>query len=159
MTRHDHLEPGNRPFLQCFGQQRVVCVREGPLRNIPCLVPSEVLLVQQDTHQLRDGERRMRIIQLDGEPCRAECSNRSCSAGNAAPDRPGNRRRESIPVPSAGLAPAGAIVGIQHSRQRFGSERFGECADKIAAAELLKIEVIRRWPAAQSRNVLIVFPP
>jgi hypothetical protein len=35
-----------------------------------------------------------------------------------------------------------AVVGIEHPRQRFRRESSGKRTDKIAAAELLKIEIV-----------------
>ena len=64
VPRQQHLEPGQRPLLERFGQQRVVRVRERALREIPGLVPSELRLVEEDPHQLRDRERRVRVVQL-----------------------------------------------------------------------------------------------
>ena len=65
MTRQQHLEPRQRPFLQRLGQQRVVGVGERPSGEVPCLVPSEAGLVEQDPHQLGHGEARMGIVELD----------------------------------------------------------------------------------------------
>ena len=67
VARQQHLEPRERPFLQGLGQQRVVRVRQRPLGEIPRLVPAEVRLVEQDAHQLGDGHRRVRVVELDGD--------------------------------------------------------------------------------------------
>ena len=42
VPRQQHLEPGDRPFLQRLGQQRVVRVGQGPLGDVPGLVPAEL---------------------------------------------------------------------------------------------------------------------
>src|SRR5262249_60034070 len=49
------------------------------------------------------------------------------------------------------LSNARVIVGIQYTGQRFGLERLSQRADKIAAAEFLKVEIIvrRRGPEAE----------
>ena len=46
------FEPGERPFLQRLGKQRVVRVRQRSLRDVPGLIPSEMRIVQQNAHQL-----------------------------------------------------------------------------------------------------------
>src|SRR5207245_550761 len=61
------LEPLERPLLERLGQQRVVRVRQRPVRQVPGLVPSQVRLVEQDPHQLGDGEGRVRVVELDGD--------------------------------------------------------------------------------------------
>ena len=67
VPRQQHLEPGDRPFLQGLGQQRVVGVGQRPLREVPGLVPAELRFVEQDAHQLGDGHRRVRVVELDGD--------------------------------------------------------------------------------------------
>ena len=49
------------------------------------------------------------------------------------------------------LAEAGRIVGIQHPRERFGSQSLRDSPDEITVAELLEIEEIgsRRRPEAE----------
>ena len=68
MARQQDLEPLERPFLERLGQERVVRVRQGLLGQVPGLIPAEVRVVQQDPHQLGDGEGRVRIVELDGDP-------------------------------------------------------------------------------------------
>jgi hypothetical protein len=62
MTRQQHLEPPQGPLLQRLGQERVVGVRERPSGEIPCVIPSEARLVEQDPHQLGHGQARMGIV-------------------------------------------------------------------------------------------------
>ena len=45
------------------------------------------------------------------------------------------------------------IVRIQHARDRFGGKRFGQRADKIAAAELREVKIIRRLDGPQAQRV------
>ena len=51
--------------LQRLGQQRVVGVGEGRLRDRPGLVPGDAVLVDQEAHQLGDRDGRMRVVELD----------------------------------------------------------------------------------------------
>src|SRR5271156_4634121 len=50
------------------------------------------------------------------------------------------------------LAQAGRIVGIEHPRQCFGRELLRERAHEIAVAEFLKVKVVRRGGAPQSKG-------
>ena len=63
----DDLEEANRPGLQRFGQQRVVGVGQGPDGQVPGFVPAEPGLIEQDAHQLGDGQRRVGVVELDGD--------------------------------------------------------------------------------------------
>lgn len=90
VTRQEVLEEVHRPALQGFRQDRVVGVGASPNHDVPgleppqssgptlsnwnqvrrsllrYLLPGELLQVHQDPHQLRDGQRGVGVIQLDG---------------------------------------------------------------------------------------------
>ena len=151
MARQHALEPGDRPFLQRFGQQRVVRVGQSSLRDVPGLVPAEMRFVEQNPHQLGDGHRRMRVVELDGD-----LLGKRVPIGVAAPEAPhqiGQRAGDQkiLLHEAQSLPHARRVVGIEHPREGFGRERLGHRADEIAVAELLEIEVIgrRRGPEPQ----------
>ncbi len=60
-------EHGERPLLQCLGQERVIGVAEGAARDVPSLVPAHRLFVHQQAHQLGDGNGGMGVVELHGE--------------------------------------------------------------------------------------------
>ena len=153
VTRQQHLEPGDRPFLQRFGQQRVVGVRQRPLREVPGLVPAEMRFVEQDAHQLRHRHRRMRIVELD-----RDLLGKRAPIGVAAPEAPheiGQRAGDQkiLLHEAQSLPHARRVVGIEHSRQGFGRERLGHRADEIAVAEFLKVEIVGRSRGPQPQRV------
>jgi hypothetical protein len=49
-------EEGHRPLLEGLGQQRMVRVATGPLRDSPGPVPIVLVLIDQEPHQLGDGD-------------------------------------------------------------------------------------------------------
>src|SRR6476659_9883104 len=59
VARQHPLEPRERPLLERFGKEGVVRIRERPAGEIPRLVPTQALLVEQDSHQLGDGHGRV----------------------------------------------------------------------------------------------------
>ena len=59
------LENGAIPLLQGFGQHRVVGVGEGLRDYVPGILPTHVVLVEQQAHELRDGQHRVGVVQLD----------------------------------------------------------------------------------------------
>ena len=59
-------EQVDRPLLKCLSHNRMVGICTGSGGDIPCLVPAETIVIQKDTHQLRDGHGRMGIVQLEG---------------------------------------------------------------------------------------------
>ena len=93
----------------------------------------------------------MRIVELDRDfvgkraPIGVAASKPSHDIGKRAGDEK-ILLHEPQPLPQAGR-----IVGIQHSRQRFGGQLFRERADEIAVAEFLKVKIIRRSGSPQSK--------
>ena len=151
MTRQQDLEPFDRPFLQSFGQQRVIGVRQCFNCNGPSVVPTEMDLVEQNPHQLRYCHRRMRVIELDGDfvgqrvPVGVGCAKTAHEIRERA-------RNQKIFLDETQPLPHGCVVvGVEHPCQRFGPEGFRQCADEITAAEFLEVEVIlrRRGPEPQ----------
>ena len=64
MARQQPLEQLDRPGLQRLRQQRVVGVGQRLDRDLPGFVPAEIVQVDQDAHQLGDGEARMGVVEL-----------------------------------------------------------------------------------------------
>ena len=148
-----YLEPGERPFFERFGQQCVIGVGQSPLCDVPGLVPPQMSVVEQDPHQLRDRHRRMRIVHLDRDPFRQRAP---VGIGAAEPPHEVGKRAgdEKIFLHEAQCLPhARRVVGIEHPRKRLGRERSGQSADKIAATELLEIEIVRRGGRPQTQRV------
>ena len=53
-----------RPALQGFWKQRVIGVGRCFLRNLPGVLPVQIMFINQGTHQLGDCKGRVCIIQL-----------------------------------------------------------------------------------------------
>jgi hypothetical protein len=83
VPRQHQLEPRQRPFLQGFRQQCVVCIRQRPLGEVPGLVPTQVRVIEQYAQQLGHRQRRVRIIELDGDVLRQRAP-----VGVPAPEAP-----------------------------------------------------------------------
>ena len=153
VTGQQHLEPGDRPFFQGLGQQGVVRVGKSPLGQRPCLVPAKVRFVQENSHQLGDGHRRVGVVELDGD-----FLGKRIPVGVAAAETPhqvGQRagHQEILLHEAQPLPHARGIIGIQYPRQGLGRERLGLRADKIAGAESLKIEIIRRCGGPEPKRI------
>ncbi|MNU86912.1 hypothetical protein D3C71_766860 [compost metagenome] len=59
----DH--PG-RPFLKRFTKDRMVRIRDGSHGNVPSLFPAVPFDIHENTHQFRDDQSRVRIINMQG---------------------------------------------------------------------------------------------
>jgi hypothetical protein len=144
LARQHQLEPGHRPILERFGQQRVIGVGQGPLRDIPGLVPTEALVVEQDPHQLRHGHGRMGIVELDGGLVgkRGKIAVEAAEAPHEIAEGAGDQ--EIFLDEAQPLAHGRRIVGIEHTGQRFRGQRLRHRAHEVPMAEFLEIEIVGR---------------
>src|SRR5215472_9507390 len=146
------FKPRNRPLLERFRQESVVGVGQGFSCKIPGLIPAEVRVVQQNTHQFSDRHRRMGIIELNRGPV-GQLFPIRVMPQEASHQVSQRARHQKILLQEAEfLSRGGGIVRIQNARQRFCFEGPTQRAHKIAGTKLLKIEIIgsSRGPEAQS---------
>ena len=143
-----HLqEIPHRPAFQRLRQQRVVRVGQRPLRQVPRHIPAKLRLVEQDAHQLRHRQRRVRVVQLNRRlvgqraPIRIVAPEPAHQVGQRA------RHQEILLRKPQRLAHFRGIVGIQNPRQRLRGNAAHHGAHEIARAEFLKVEIIRRHGA------------
>ncbi len=153
VARQQQLEPRQRPFLERLGQQRVVGVGQRPLGEVPRLIPSEARLVEQDAHQLGDGQRRVGIVELDGDLLgqRAPVVIGAPEPSDQIGERAGDEKvllHEPQP-----LALGGRVIGVEHPSERLGRERLRQRADELAMAERLEIEVVGRGGLPEAQRV------
>ncbi len=142
VPRHDQLEHFDRPLFERLGQERVIGVGECPHREIPRLVPTQAGDVEQNSHQFGDGQRRMRVVELDGHfvgqgmPVAVEATE--------AADDVGQRRRDeeillSEPQASAGR---GRIVRVEDAGEVLGRHLVVHGGEEVAPIEFAEVEVV-----------------
>ena len=61
----EETEDGDIPLLKCLCHDRVVGVCECVLNDLPCLCPLDAVLVNEESHELRDSDYRVCIVELD----------------------------------------------------------------------------------------------
>ena len=158
MPRQQQLEPRQWPLLQRLGQERVIRVGEGPSGEIPGLVPAEVRLVEQDSQELGDGERRVGVVELDRDlpgklvPVRIRA---------AEPPHEIRQRARHQEVLLHEAQPCPMVV-----ESSGYSTRVRDSAASRSASALTNSPLLNAWKsndsgaaAAHSRSVLIVLPP
>jgi hypothetical protein len=67
VSREHFREQTERPAFERFGKERVIRVRERLGRDRPGLFPRHDVFIDEQAHELRDSDRGMRIVQLNGE--------------------------------------------------------------------------------------------
>ncbi len=83
IPRKKVLQEGNGPLLECLGKDSVVRVEERVSRDLPSLVPWDILLVNEDAHEFGDRKCRVRLrsnlkVRTDQSP-EAICARTSLS--------------------------------------------------------------------------------
>ena len=147
------LEEGDRPGLQGLGQQGMIGVGERPDGQVPRLVPAQPGLIQQDAHQLGDGQRRVGVVELDRDllgqrvPVVAPAAEPRHDIGQRAGDQ------EILLDEPQALAAGRRVVGIEDPRERLGGDLLVDGVEEVAAAEFAEVEVPVRRRAPESQRV------
>ena len=159
MPRQQPLEQFDRPGLQRLRQQRVIGVGQRRHRDLPRFVPAEIVQVDQDAHQLGDGEARMGVVELHrdlgGEVAQLP-------VGSEVPlDQVLQRGRdEEIFLPQPQLAPRRAlVVRIEEFADRFRARLLGDGAEIIAGVEDVEPQRIGRARRPQPQRVDVLAAP
>ncbi len=82
VPRENAPEQIDRPGFERFRQQRMVGVGECADRDTPRLVPRQAVKVDEDAHEFRNCDARMRVIELD---CRSKRQEVEVSIGPQMP--------------------------------------------------------------------------
>src|ERR1700746_1861823 len=152
LPRKHQFKPSHRPFFKRFRQKSMVPVRQGLLREIPCLVPGKMSIVQQDAHQFSDRHRRMRVIELNRRfvgqfsPIRIVAQEATHQIGQGTCHQKVFLRETQL------LPGSGGVIGIENPGQRLRFQSSSQRTYKIASTKFLKIEEIgsSRGPEAES---------
>ena len=119
----------------------MVGIGEGAPGEVPCFVPAEMGLVEQDAHQLGDGHGRVGVVELDrglvgeGLPVIAAAAEPRDDVGQRTGHQEVLLDKSQVPAARRG------VVGIEHARQHLGGDLLVNGIEEIAAAEFEEIEV------------------
>eukprot|EP00047_Mylnosiga_fluctuans_P003292 m.228426 g.228426 ORF g.228426 m.228426 type:complete len:867 (+) comp11740_c0_seq1:45-2645(+) len=163
VARQHALQQRHRPALEGLGQDGVVGVREGLAADVPGLGPRQALQVDQDAHELRNGQRGVRVVELDRALARELLEGgalvlavRGASAEVlvAADDVLQRRRHEEVLLLEAQLlALEDVVVGVEYTRDVLSQIAVDDGLDVVAVVEVRQIEAIRRTGRPQTHGV------
>ena len=153
VAREDPLEEAHRPGLQRLRHQGVVRVCEGPPGDVPRPVPLEVVDVEQQAHQLGNGDGRMRVVQLNRHVI-GECIEGVVRVEEPLDDVLERGGDEEILLLQAQLASdLGRVVRVQDLRQVLGLGLLLDRLEVVAFVEVLEVEVARRLRRPEAHAV------
>ena len=152
--RQQATEHRYRPHLERFGQQRVVGVGHRVARDVPGLAPVEVVLVDEQAHQLGDRHRRVRVIELEAILFRKRGEVVAVSIPPVAQGvLQGRRGQEVLLSQTQFLAVLGCRVRVQHHRDVLGRVFRGNRIRVATRVELLEVEFVARRRGPQTQRV------
>src|SRR2546427_7747553 len=158
MPRQKATDQFNRPRLERLGQNGVIRVAEDALSDAPGAIPFEQLLIDENAHQFGNGDRWMRVVELNRYFVR-KLFPRAFRPLLESPDDILNRRRdEEVLLFESQLASGRLIVGgVEDFRDVLAAGLVLDRGDISANVEFLQIEFTRglRRPETQRIHCVI----
>ncbi len=159
VPRQQALEERDRPALQRLGQQRVVGVGRGLLRQLPGPVPGQPLVVEQHPHQLCHGDGGVGVVELDRHLVR-QLVQAVVGALVAAQDVVDRGADEEVLLLQAQLpALGGVVLGVEHLGDALRQRLLLHRASVVPVVEDLEVEVVgglgRPEPQVVDRVVVV----
>ena len=151
------LENGAIPLLQGLGQHRVVGVGEGLRDHFPGVLPTHVVLVEQQAHELRDGQHRVGVVQLDAIIF-AEVTQIIAVLFDIVGDhclQRGGHEEVLLPHPQH-LAGVGGVVGVEHAAQVHDGFAFDDGVGEPLRVEGIVVEFGQGLSLPQPQRAHIV---
>ncbi|MNO99241.1 hypothetical protein D3C76_910070 [compost metagenome] len=110
VPRQHALHQAYRPGFQGFGQQGVIGIGQRLDGDLPGAVPLNAVFIDQQTHQLGNGDRRVRVVELDS--CLVgQVEQRVVHVAVAAKQILQRRGNEKILLAQAQLLPCFSAIG------------------------------------------------
>ena len=159
VARQQPLHQRHRPAFQRLRQQRVIGVGDGVGGDLPGLGPRQAVFIHQQPHQLRDDDRRVGVIELDGAFV-GQVVQLAVLADVSVQQVLQRGRREEILLPQPQfLARRRFVAGVEDLRYGIRPRPRGQRADMIAAVERLQRQRVRRPCRPQPQRVRVPAPP
>ena len=153
VTRQDAAHHFHRPGFQRFAHQGVVGVGEDFPAGCPGVVPFDGVFVDQDAHQLRDGEYGVGVVQVDGDRL-GEVGEVVVFFEVAAHDVLHGGGDQEVFLAQAQFATnRGGIVGVKDARDVFRGGLLLNGGEVVAFVEVAEVEDVARVCPPQAQGV------
>ena len=153
MARQDFPQHIDRPGLQRFAHQRMVGIGEDLTGHLEGFIPAKFVLIDQQTHQLRDRQHRVGVIEVNGD-FRRQIVVGAVQLVVAAEDILYRRRDQEILLTQAQLAPGiGGIIRVQHPRNVLGVVLIFHRRKVVALVEFTEVDFATGLRAPQTQGV------
>jgi hypothetical protein len=136
------LHHRQRPLLQRLRHQGVVGIAHGGDGDLPGLIPFQVLLVNEDAHQLGDRQRGVGVVELDGRmvgklrPLLAVTFEAAHDVGERTGDE------EVLLLEAQLLAHVEGVVGVEDLAEVLRRDLAAHRLGVVAVVELVEVELL-----------------
>ena len=150
MARQQRFHQLLIPALQRFRHQGVVGVGEGAAGNRPCVIPAQLMLVDQHAQQFRNGDGRVRVVELNHFEVRQLCQ-LAARRDDGAECPPRSRRTGNTAASDAVFTRQMVVVRVEDFGQLLGVDTLLLGTQEIAVVEFGQVErmSVLRLPQAQ----------
>ena len=153
MTRQNFTQHVDGPGLQRFAHQGMVGIREDLAGYLERLIPAELMLVNQQAHQLRNRQHRVRVIEMNRYFIR-QIGVGFMQLVVAAEDILYRRRHEEILLPQAQLAPGiGGVIRIKYPRHVLGVVFIFHRREVVALIKFTEVNLAAGLRAPQTQRI------
>ena len=159
MPRQQAFEQRDGPCLERLGQQRVVGVIEDRRRDRPREAPRHAVQVDQQAHEFRHGNRRMRVVELDGGmiPQRRKLPVLLLVPADEILQR---RRGEEVFLAQPQVqARRRVVIRVENARDRLEPDAIGQRSDMVAPVEVVERDWIGCAGRPQAQRVHLPSAP
>ena len=153
-TRKQSLEDINRPFFQCLCKNRMIGVCKHLGYYAPCHIPAGTILINKNTHKLRNRYNRMSVIKLNDMQLRElgkiiavaryKFSHQILQAG---------RREEILLLQTQGFSARTIIIRIQYTADVFGIDLTFHRAVILHVVEQLQVKAVGGFGFPQAQRI------
>ena len=153
MTRQDFTQHIDGPGLQRFAHQGMVGIGEDLAGHLERLIPAKLMLVNQQAHQLRNRQHRVRIVEVNRDFVR-QIGVGFMQLVVTAEDILYRRRHEEILLAQAQLAPGiGGVIRIEHPRHVLRVVFIFHRREVVALVEFTEVDLAAGLRAPQTQRV------
>ena len=153
MPRQEGGKQRQVPLLQRFREQGVIGVGQAAAGDAPGGIPWEVLLVNQQPHELRHGNRRMGVIHLNGPMLRKFLQGDLPLFERSQHVLKRAAYEEVLLLEAQATTLVGAVIGIEHLGEGFRPHLFLDGAVVVADVKGVEVKALRGISAPETNAV------
>ena len=153
LARQQLLEDFHAPGFQGFRQQGVVGVADAGGGDAPGRIPIDAMLIHQQAHQLGHGDRRVGVVELNGELAVEIGNGQALALEDPEHVLQGAGHEEDLLTQPQPLALVQLVIGIEHLREGFRLHLVEHSPGVIAGIEGGEIKFIGGLGRPQAQGV------